>query len=69
MNFTDNPELVRAALLGQQVNERRAARFDENISVVVARCSCGWFDYFRTLEQSPPNCPRCNATIPVVDLS
>jgi hypothetical protein len=34
------------------------------VSVVVARCACGWFAYFGSLLQSPPNCPKCNRDLP-----
>jgi hypothetical protein len=29
-------------------------------SIVVARCTCGWFDYFGSLDESPDTCPTCS---------
>ena len=31
-----------------------------SLSVVIARCSCGWFGYFSLLGESPANCPNCS---------
>lgn len=33
-------------------------------SVVVARCVCGWYDFFESLADAPTHCPKCKAFIP-----
>src|SRR6185503_6293088 len=32
----------------------------EDISIVVCRCTCGWFDYFFSRGLSPATCPQCS---------
>ena len=37
---------------------------DERIDpLVVCRCTCGWFDYFRSFSESPSVCPRCSSDL------
>jgi hypothetical protein len=59
MEWSDNPEKVRAYLVGDEPNPEMIAYYDEPVSVCISRCTCGWFDYFKTLAESPENCPQC----------
>lgn len=36
------------------------------LSVVAAKCHCGWYNFYSSLESAPDKCPRCGAELPIV---